>query len=222
MSGVREFKSDDLVADAPTLSGAETSRRLRILVVDDHEVIHWGFRLLLTSESWVQRCLTAYSGDEAVQLAARYEPHAALIDLLVGAESGSDICERLRAVSPMTSVLLMSGVGNLTPSAARAVGASGFVPKSWGVKDIAIALRMVGIGMTVFPRSDHRPDNALSNREREVLDLVAQGATSRQIAQELILSPHTVKDHLHSLYRKLGAKNRAEAIVRAQRNGFLR
>ena len=59
-------------------------RRLRVLVVDDHDVVHWGFRLLLTEQPWVERCLSARAADEALELARRYEPHVALIDLFLG------------------------------------------------------------------------------------------------------------------------------------------
>ena len=71
-------------------------RRLRVLVVDDHDVVHWGFRLMLGEQPWVERCLSARNGDEAIELARRYEPHVALVDLFVGEESGAEICERLR------------------------------------------------------------------------------------------------------------------------------
>ncbi len=199
----------------------ERPRRLRVLVVDDHDVVHWGFRLLLTSESWVQRYLAAHDADEAIALARRYEPHVALVDLLLGNESGAELCQRLREVSPMTHVLLMSGVGRITISSARGVGAFGFVPKDWGAKDIAGAARMVGLGMTVFAPTSQQPPNVLSDREWEVLQQIADGATNREIAERLFLSPHTVKDHTRTLYRKMKAKNRAEAILRAQRLGLL-
>ena len=71
-----------------------------MLVVDDHEVVHWGFRLMLGEQPWVERCLSARNGEEALALARRYEPHVALVDLFVGQESGAEICERLRAISP--------------------------------------------------------------------------------------------------------------------------
>jgi CheY-like chemotaxis protein len=71
-------------------------RRLRILVVDDHDVVHWGFRLLLTQQPWVERCLSARTGAEALALTRRFEPHVALVDLFVGEESGAEICEMLR------------------------------------------------------------------------------------------------------------------------------
>jgi DNA-binding NarL/FixJ family response regulator len=196
-------------------------RRLRVLVVDDHELVHWGFRLLLTSEPWVQRYLAAHDAEEAIGLARRYEPNVALIDLFLGDQSGTELCQRLREISPGTRVLLMSGMGGLTVSAAREVGAFGFVPKAWGAKDIAGAARMVGLGMTVFLPGHQQPPNMLSDREWEVLKLIADGATNREIGERLFLSTHTVKDHTRTLYRKIQARNRAEAIQRAQRMGLL-
>jgi DNA-binding NarL/FixJ family response regulator len=196
-------------------------RRLRVMVVDDHEVIQWGLRVALTSEAWVQRYVAAQDAEEALELARRYEPHVALVDLFLGDESGTELCERLREVSPITQVLLMSGVGRITVSAARNAGALGFVPKDWSAKDIAGAARMVALGMTVFSPRPAQSPNILSSREWEVLQLIGAGANNREIASRLFLSPHTVKDHIRSLYRKLEARNRAEAILRAQRKGFL-
>jgi two-component system response regulator DesR len=200
-----------------------SEKRLRVLVVDDHDVVHWGFRLLLTDQTWVERCLSARTGEEAVALAKRYEPHVALVDLFLGAESGADVCETLRRESPSTRVLLISGAGKISPHSARAAGASGFVSKDWGAHDVAMAVRMVGLGMTVFNRgaAEERPANELSEREKEVLDLIASGATNREIAERLYLSPHTIKEHTSTLYRKLKARNRAEAVRRAERLGLL-
>jgi two-component system response regulator DesR len=80
---------------------------------------------------------------------------------------------------------------------------------------------MVGLGMTVFAPSAQQPPNVLSDREWEVLQQIADGATNREIAERLYLSPHTVKDHTRTLYKKMKARNRAEAILRAQRMGLL-
>ena len=85
-----------------------------------------------------------------------------------------------------------------------------------------MAVRMVGKGMTVFGRQEEAPATPLSEREREVLTLIASGATNREIAKRLYLSPHTVKEHASALYRKLGVKNRAEAARRAERLGLTR
>jgi two-component system response regulator DesR len=200
---------------------SETDDRLRVLVVDDHDVVHWGFRLMLTELPWVERCLSARTGAEAVALARRHAPQVALVDLFVGDESGPDISERLHVARPGVHVLLISGAGRISPAAARACGASGFVPKDWPAADIARAVRMVGLGMSVFEPVEAPTGPALSDREREVLDHIASGATNREIAATLNLSPHTVKEHASALYRKLDVRNRAEAVQRAQRLGLL-
>jgi DNA-binding NarL/FixJ family response regulator len=196
------------------------TRKLRVLVVDDHDVVHWGFRLLLTEQPWVERCLSARDPEEAVALARRYEPHVALVDLFVGEHSGAELCETLRRESPVTRVLLISGAGWISPQAAKAAGASGFVSKDWSAEDVTMAVRMVAKGMTVFAPRTEAPAAPLSDREREVLALIASGATNREIAEQLYLSPHTVKEHTSSLYRKLNVRNRAEAVQRAERLGL--
>jgi two-component system response regulator DesR len=210
------------VSVRPVKVGDPAERRaLRVLVADDHDVVHWGFRLMLTEQPWVERCLSARTGDEALALALRFEPHVALVDLFIGEESGAEICERLRAQSPSTKVLLISGAGRISPTAARAAGASGFVPKEWPAQDIAEAVHMVGRGLTVFREIEEPPANRLSAREREVLEQLAGGATNREIAETLHLSPWTVKEYTGGLYRKLEVRNRAEAVQRAQRLGLL-
>jgi two-component system response regulator DesR len=195
--------------------------KLRVLVVDDHDVVQWGFRVLLERQPWVELCLAATSGDEALALAKRAKPHVALIDLFLGGESGAEICEGLRAASPETKVLLVSGAGTISPEVARAAGASGFVSKDWGAPDVVKAVRMVGLGMDVFTPAEDPGQVELSAREREVVGLIGSGATNREIAEQLYLSPHTVKEYTSSVYRKLGVRNRAEAVKRAQRMGVI-
>ena len=203
------------------LAAGASEKRLRVLVVDDHEVVHWGFRLMLGEQPWVERCLSARNGVVALSLARRYEPHVALVDLFVGEESGAEICERVRFICPKTNVLLISGAGRISPNAAKAAGAAGFISKDWPAADIAGAVRMVGLGMTVFKPHEAPAGPPLTDREREVLDLIASGATNREIAGRLYLSPHTVKEHTSALYRKLAVRNRAEAVQKAQRLGLI-
>jgi two-component system response regulator DesR len=196
-------------------------RRLRVLVVDDHDVVHWGFRVLLGEQPWVERCLTARTGEEALELTRTYQPQVALVDLFLAGESGAELCESIRQASPSTRVLLISGSGRMSPAAARAAGASGFVSKDWDASEVAMAVRRVGLGMTMFAPKSDQPAPLLSPRERDVLDLIAGGSTNREIAEILYLSPHTVKEHTSALYRKLQARNRADAVQRAQRIGLL-
>ena len=196
--------------------------RLTVLVVDDHDVVHWGFRLMLTQQAWVERCVSAHSGAKAVEMARRYRPHVALVDLFLGEESGAEICEQIRAAEPRTRVLLFSGAGEISPQAARAAGASGFAYKDWPVRRIASAVRMVGLGKTVFEHGDRTGALRLSNRERTVLELMASGATNPEIAAALHISRHTVKEYTSALYRKLDVRNRTEAVQRAQRLGLVK
>ncbi len=196
--------------------------KLSVLVVDDHAVVQWGFRLLLGRQAWMGDCAVASTTEEALKLARQGKPDVALVDLFLGERSGAELCEALREVSPKTRVLLISGAGWISPEAAKAAGACGFVSKDWSAEEVANAVRMVGRGMTVFARQTEGPATPLSPREREVLELIGGGATNREIAERLFLSPHTIKDHTTALYRKLGVRNRAEAAKRAEQLGLSR
>jgi DNA-binding NarL/FixJ family response regulator len=190
-------------------------RGLRVLVVDDHDVVQWGFRLLLERQSWVERCLAASTGAEAVQVCRQAKPEVALVDMLLGSESGAEVCEEIHQVSPDTRVLLISGAGIISPNVARAAGAAGFISKDWSAVDVVRAVRRVSQGHEVFAEAPL--DSPLSDREQEVLTLIATGSTNKEIAVLLHLSPHTVKEHTSAIYRKLGVRNRAEATRQAQR-----
>jgi DNA-binding NarL/FixJ family response regulator len=114
----------------------------------------------------------------------------------------------------------------VSAAVARSAGASGFISKDWGARDVVRAVRMVALGMEVFdgPSDGEASDPAaarLSPREREVMVLIAAGSTNREIAERLYLSPHTIKEHTSSIYRKLEVRNRAEAVRRAQRLGLI-
>jgi two-component system response regulator DesR len=190
-------------------------RGLRVLVVDDHDVVQWGFRLLLERQSWVERCLAASTGAEAVQVCQKVKPEVALVDMLLGTESGAEVCEEIHQVSPNTRVLLISGAGVVSPNVARTAGAAGFISKDWSAVDVVRAVRRVSQGQEVFAEAPL--DSPLSDREQEVLSLIATGSTNKEIAGQLHLSPHTVKEHTSAIYRKLGVRNRAEATRQAQR-----
>ncbi len=199
--------------------------RLRVLVVDDHEVVTWGLRVQLMRHPWVERCLQATDGESALALADRYRPHIALIDLALGFESGTELCRQVRDLVPATQVLLMSSGESVGPRVVEMAGASGFVSKRWKVDEIIAATRIVGLGL----RLEMRPARArsaeesvtLTRREEQVLALMATGSTNEQIATELTLSLYTVKQHAHSAYRKLQARNRTDAVQRAQRLGLI-
>ena len=193
-----------------------------VLVVEDHDVVQWGFRLLLSRQPWIDRVLVARDGDEALELLSVERPDVALVDLFLGSKSGAELCTTLRSKRPEMRVLLISGAGWVSPESAKAAGAAGFVSKSWRADEVVSAVQMVAKGMTVFAPQDEPAAARLSSREREVLSLMASGATNPEIATSLFLSPHTVKEHTRSIYRKLEVRNRTEAVRRAERLGLTR
>lgn len=195
--------------------------RVTVLAVDDHELVLWGLTAFLGRQPWVARFLQASDPGQALELARVNAPDVALIDVVLGDVSGLDLSAALVKASPRTRPLLMSGIGRIEHGAARAAGAYGFVPKTWSVEDVAAAIRMVARGMTMFPRGTEAAMPALTKREYDVIKLMAAGATNREIASRLYLSPYTVRDHTSSLYRKLDARNRTDAIRRAQRLGLI-
>lgn len=211
-------EADPAVGD---LSGINPGSR-RLLVVDDHAMIQMGLRALLGGQEWVQRCLSASSSAEALDLSARYEPHVALVDLFIGHEYGVELCRALRAQRPEVAVLLMSGTGRVSPVVARSAGAVGFVPKNWSPEKVVRAVKIAAVGKRV--RSTERPSTHTANltaREMQVLQQIASGASNPEAARALHLSPHTIKQYTSSLYRKLDAQNRTDAVVRAQRLGLV-
>jgi DNA-binding NarL/FixJ family response regulator len=201
---------------------ATPERPLGVLIVDDHDVVHWGLRIMLSRLVWIEGCYSARSGDDAVRLARHHAPDVALVDLFVGRESGPEICERLHVARPGLRVILISGAGHISPGAAAACGASGFISKDWLGADIVEAVRAVSLGRSLFTGREEASvaGPGLSERERQVLALVGTGATNREIAARLHLSPHTVKEYVSTVYRKLDVRNRAEAAQRAATLGL--
>lgn len=107
------------LSDAGPGDAVNGTDSLKVLVVDDHDVVHWGFRLLLDRQGWVERCDGASGLAEAVEFAANLRPDVALIDLMLGTDSGAEACSEIRAVSPQTRVLLISGAGRISLGCAK-------------------------------------------------------------------------------------------------------
>jgi DNA-binding NarL/FixJ family response regulator len=209
--------SDPTGGPAPdTISGK------RILVADDHAVVRLGLRALLAEQDWVERCVQAQDASEAIHLSARYEPHVALVDLFLGAESGLDLCRELKRQHAGNSILLMSGDGRVPPAVARQAGAVGFVSKSWPIEKLLAGIYRAACGKLVFESGSEPARTAnLTAREIEVLQQLARGASNPEAAETLHMSRETVKHHASSVYAKLGARNRADAVGRAQRMGLV-
>ena len=205
------------------MSPSVPAEPVRVLVVDDHDVVHWGLALMLSRLDWVERCLSARTGAEAIRLARRHRPDVALVDLFVGQESGPGICEQLHLAAPDVRVLLISGSGQISDGAASACGADGFISKDQRGAQIVEAVRAIAMGESLLGAAlspSPPPGPGLSAREHEVLALISTGATNPEIAEALHLSPHTVKEYVSGLYRKLGVRNRAEAVQQAASRGL--
>jgi DNA-binding NarL/FixJ family response regulator len=209
-----------LIADAPTTELAPAQRPVRLLVADDSELVYWGLRALLSRQPWIQRCVHARTVAQALDLCAQYEPNVAVVGARLEAAAPEPLARLLAEASPGIGMLLMSSTP-LPRQRIRAAGAAGALALDATAADVIGLIRAVASGAAVPPPADDG-EALLSEREAEVLQLVADGATNREIANRLFLSPHTVKQHTCSLYRKLRVRNRTEAVRRAQHVGLLR
>jgi DNA-binding NarL/FixJ family response regulator len=200
---------------------ASDDRRFGVLLVDNRDIVHIGLRIVLQRQPWVTRVLSARRSANAVLIASRHEPTVALVDLFVGEEWGTQVCRAIRDAAPGVRVLLMSSSGWLSQHAARAAGASGFVAKDAPVPELLAAIRAVGEGGHRFLWRPEVARGALTVRQQQILNLMAEGATNRAIADELGLSLDTIKHHATLIYRRLGVRNRAAAVHLGQRLGLL-
>jgi DNA-binding NarL/FixJ family response regulator len=207
--------------DALAREAAEHGRgSVSVLVVHDEEIVHFGWRLLLSRHQWVSRCIAARDKHEAVDLIDRYAPAVAIVDLDVGYERATAMIAALVAASPRLFVLLVSGTTTISAKAASYIGATGVVRKSLSADDLANAVRAVASGKRLFAISTPAGASWLSDREKEVLRLMAAGATNREIASELCVSTETTKRHAANIFRKLDVRNRTEAAQRGRELGL--
>lgn len=197
--------------------------RVPLLVVHDSEVLRLGLRVFLGSQEWVERCLGCDTLDQAVELTRRFEPRVALVGNSAGGVAGAEICRRLRLENPPPRVVLCDALSEGQAAAARAAGAVAVMTVDRPAEHVASGLLEIALGRTVAEREpDAREDVAgLTRREVQVLRGMARGQTNQEIAGDLYLSPHTIKDCSREVYRKLQARNRAQAVVRAQALGVL-
>ena len=208
-----------------------------VLLVDDHPLFLDGVRAALSGAPDVEVVGEAHDCRGAVEKATALRPDVVLMDLNLPDGSGVDAARQILATSPETGILVitMSADDDAVVAAMRA-GARGYVVKGAGRADLLHAVATVAAGGAVFspavaarlggwfnglaaqPGREVFPQ--LSEREREVLDLVARGFDNRRIARELFLSEKTVRNHVSILLGKLEAADRAEAIARARRAGL--
>jgi DNA-binding NarL/FixJ family response regulator len=204
--------------DRPAVRGPNT--RSRVLLVDGRDIVQIGFRELILAEPWVERLVGAHTPAEALSAARRLDPHVAVIGSGLPTQRALDLCTALRETRGEPRVLLVTA-DRISKRRARAAGAEGTVPAGWHGREIVGAVRTVALGMSLFAAESEPAGSLLTARELEVLELIGSGATNREIAEHLALSPNTIKDHASAVYRKVNARNRADAVVRAREMGLL-
>jgi DNA-binding NarL/FixJ family response regulator len=206
-----------------------------VLLVDDHQVVRRGLRTFLEVQDDIEVVGEAADGAEGVARAEELHPDVVLMDVKMPGTDGIDALKRLRELgNPARVLIVTSFTEQRTVVPALRAGARGYVYKDIDPDALAGAIRSVHAGHVLLQpevagallaEDDHGGGTGrggtLTEREREVLGLIAAGSTNREIAEQLYLSPHTVKEHTSALYRKLEARNRAEAVQRAQRIGLL-
>lgn len=212
---------------------------IRIMVVDDHEVVRTGLKTILEPEGDLEVVGEAGSASEAVQRVSRLEPHVILMDVRMEEMSGIEACRLIKSARPQVSVLMLTSFGEEEAvMGAIMAGASGYLLKNVGRGDLIKAIRAVAEGgnlldpavtKRVMERLAHltakeevRAIQDLSGREREVLVLVAQGLTNREIAAKLVISENTARNHVSRILEKLGLSRRSEAAAFAAQHGLLR
>lgn len=198
-----------------------------ILIVDDHGLVRDGLRTLLDSQDGLRVVGDARTAAEALALARHLLPDVVVLDVHLPDRDGYEICGEIREISPNSRILMFSGLadGSALVEAAKA-GADGFVSKETDNAEIIDAVRRVAEGAAVLGESSaqamfrhlrrQRPVSklaALSDREREVLALLAEGLTNREIAARLFISEKTVRNHVSGVLRKLDFRHRTEAAL---------
>jgi two-component system, NarL family, response regulator DevR len=205
--------------------------KLRVMVVDDHEVVRLGMKSALEIEPDINVVGEATNGAEALAKVPVLAPDVILMDVRMEKMGGIDACRDITSAYPDAHVLMITSFDEDDAVAASMLaGASGFLLKNVSRAELLRAVREVAAGGSVLSpellvRGKHRLDvlasATLTEREREVLALVARGYTNRQIADTLVLAEKTARNHLSRIFEKLGLSRRSEAAVYAVQHNLV-
>ena len=201
---------------------------VRLVLADDHRMLREGLRRSL-EEQGLSVVGEASDGEEAVRLARELEPDIVVMDLSMPVLDGIEATRRIRETTSDTKVvvLTMHGDADMVQRAIRA-GAVGYLVKDCTTDEVVATIRAAASGETAVSRElavamlAEAQDEMISKREREVLQLVAEGLSTPEVADRLFISIKTVKNHLASIYEKLDAHDRTQAVLRAIRLGIIR
>jgi DNA-binding NarL/FixJ family response regulator len=204
------------------------ARRIRILAVDDHAILREGVAALIQSQPDMELVAEAGTGAEAIEQHCAHNPDVTLIDLGLPDMSGIDVITAIRQREPRSRfVVLTTFRGDVQALRALKAGAAGYLLKSMLRKELLETIRTVHRGGKHIPAdvsqeiAVHLADDALSDRETEVLRWVAEGYSNKLVARQLGVSEETVKHHLRGILSKLGANDRTHAVTIAIRRGYL-
>lgn len=212
---------------------------IRLLIIDDHEIVREGLKTILVSEPDFTIIGEAASADAALQMIAQLHPDIALVDIRLPGTNGIELCHMVTERYPETAVIILTTYTdeNLVAQCIQA-GARGFIVKDIERFDLKRSIRAVARGeaaidtkvtasvLAQLRRSQQAyeltpPAELLSSQQLVILRLVAQGLSSREIATQLYLSENTVKGYVQEILHRLGVKNRTEAVMVAVKQGWL-
>src|SRR3954469_9418653 len=212
---------------------------IRVAVVDDQELFRRGLTMLLGVEDDIEVVGEAGDGVAATELAASAVPDVILMDVRMPRRSGIEACVAIKDVAPTARIIMLT-VSDEEADLYDAVknGASGYLLKDSSIDEVAQAIRVVADGQSLIspsmavklidefkqmsrPEPDHVPGLRLTDRELEVLRLVAKGMNNREIAKELFISENTVKNHVRNILEKLQLHSRMEAVMYAVKEKLL-
>jgi len=205
-----------------------TSRQIRILTVDDHPVLREGIAAIVAAEPDMIVVAEAGNGREAIELYRVHRPDITLMDLQMPVMSGTDAIAAIRVDFPNARIIVLSTYsGDVQAVRALKAGASGYLLKSMVRKELADTIRSVHAGRKKIPpeiaikMAEHHGDDALTEREIEILRQVAAGNANKMIADNFSISEQTVKAHMRNILSKLGANDRTHAVTIALQRGII-
>jgi NarL family two-component system response regulator LiaR len=209
---------------------------ISLLIVDDHQLVRWGVRTFLATQADIAIVGEAGSGEEALRLAAELVPDVALMDLIMPGMSGVETTRQLKQVSPRTQIIMLTSYHedeHIFP--AIMAGALSYLLKDVGTATLADAVRKAAQGEAVMhPQVAARVVQelqstpqlvtvpGLSEREYDVLRLIASGRSNNAIAEQLVISENTVKSHVSNILSKLHLADRTQAAIYAWREGVVK
>lgn len=213
-----------------TDDGQRDGGPITVLIVDDHRVLTESLAHALDEVDGITVLDAAADLATALSVVAARRPHVVLMDASLPDGDGAAAAPEVQQCSPGTAVIVISGMDHpSTIGRAVRAGAAGFLSKSQPLVEMVAAIRDVAAGGSAFTRDQLRcaagsaptGDDELSEREREVLQLLADGVSTRDIADQLVVSIHTVRNHVRHLTEKLGASSRIEAVAIGHRRGLV-